>query len=327
MKFATIGTSRITDQFIEASKDSGKMTLEAVYSRTKEQAKKFAEKHGAPKIYDNFEELAEDPDIDVVYIASPNSMHFEQSLQFLEHQKHVICEKPMFTTLEEWKAAYKTAEENGVYLFEAMRTIHSPNFKHLKDNLYKAGTLRSANLTTIQYSSRYDRFLDGELPNIFSSEFAGGALMDLGVYPLYMAILLFGQPKSAVYHPVMLKSGVDGSGTLILEYEGFICTIMCSKIAPSQAPSEIHGEAGTLLIDKVSTIDSLKFYDRITDQTEELDEEESVNNMVYEIDAFVHIINENNQKEYSMLKQVSYDVLSVLEKARIESGILFDSER
>lgn len=323
MKFATIGTSRITDQFIDASKQGNALQLEAVYSRSLQKAGEFAEKHQAPQTYNDLEELANDPSIDLVYIASPNSLHFQQAILFLSHQKHVICEKPMFTSVSEWEEAYRVAAKQDVYLFEAMRTIHSPNFKILKESVHRAGTVRSAILHTIQYSSRYDAFLSGELPNIFSSDFAGGALMDLGVYPLTMAISLFGSPKHVNYHPVMLKSGVDGSGTLVLDYEGFVCTILCSKITPSSTPSEIHGELGSISIQKASTIDTITFHDRQSGHAEVISVKENEQNMIYEIDVFAKVIRTKDQAAYEQLKKISYDVLSVLDQARKSSGIVF----
>lgn len=326
MFFATIGTSRITDQFIEASKEAERFELGAVYSRSSSAAQAFAEKHQAPKFFDSLENMALDPSIDVIYIASPNALHMDQAIFFLKHKKHVICEKPIFTNLKEWQAAFQVAEENGVYLFEAMRTIHSPNYKKVLENIHEIKPVRSAFLHTIQYSSRYDAYLSGEVPNIFSSRFAGGALMDLGVYPLYMAVQLFGMPENVNYHPVMLKSGVDGSGTLVLDYKGFVCTILCSKIAPSIAPSEIHGENGTLIIDKVATIDTVTHFDRRKNTSCKISVDENEKNMVYEIEVFSKIILENDRTQYEALKKLSHQVLSILDQARAGSGIIFESE-
>ncbi|WKB36483.1 Gfo/Idh/MocA family oxidoreductase [Terrilactibacillus sp. S3-3] len=261
MHFATIGTSKITDSFIEAANKSRKMVLSAVYSRNKEKAAAFASKHRAERWYTSLEDLAQADDVEVVYVASPNALHFEQVKLMLNSNKHVICEKPIFTTLKEYDQAFAIAENHGVFLFEAIRNIQTPVFKRLKQELHRAGKIRSSILKLIQYSSRYDAFLSGDIPNVFffSPEFAGGALEDLGVYVLYTAVGLFGKPKAAHYYPVMLPSGVDGSGTLILEYDDFVCTLLCSKIAHSSSPSEIHGEKGTFSINSTSDIAKLQF--------------------------------------------------------------------
>ena len=252
INLGTIGTGWITASFIEAAKLSGKLNLSAVYSRTEDKAKQLAHTYHAAHYFTDIEEMAKSPEIQAIYIASPNSVHFEQALTFLKNKKHVICEKPIFSNRAELDEAFQIAEENGVFLFEAIRNIHTPNFRILKEKLQMAGNLRSAMLPYIQYSSRYDLFLKGEVPNIFSSTFSGGALVDLGVYPLYLAVGLFGEPRKVTYHPVILSSGVDGSGTLVLEYKDFVCTILCSKISHSVIPCEIHGEKGTFVLGECS---------------------------------------------------------------------------
>src|SRR5699024_10922031 len=153
--------------------------------------------------------------IDCIYIASPNSMHFEHTLLFLKNKKHVIREKPIFSNKTEHKKAYEVAEANNVYLYEAMRSIVKPDLQLLKDNLNKCGKIPSVVLNYSKYSSRYTKVLNGEEPNIFSLNFSGGSLVDLGVYPLSAAVSLFGKPVETTYYPTKITTGVDGSGTLI----------------------------------------------------------------------------------------------------------------
>ncbi|MFD1362119.1 Gfo/Idh/MocA family protein [Lentibacillus salinarum] len=227
MKFGTVSTGWITDAFIEASKEAEGFKHTAVYSRTVSKAEIFAAKHGVRLVFTDLNEMAASDAFQAVYIASPNSLHFEQVITFLKAKKHVICEKPIFSNLSEWKEAYRIAAENGVYLFEAMRNLHAPNFGRLKEGLKHTGSVRSMILPFIQYSSRYDKYLAGDVPNVFTPAFSGGALVDLGVYPLSLAVGLFGVPENASYFPVKLESGVDGSGTLVLEYPGFTGTILC----------------------------------------------------------------------------------------------------
>src|SRR5699024_1484811 len=108
-------------------------------------------------------------------------------------------------------------------------------------------------------SSRYDAVLNGEEPNVFSPAFAGGTLVDLGVYPIAAAIYLFGKPEHVSYTPTMIRTGVDGSGTLVMKYVDFTCTIFCSKISTSYNPSEIQGEKGTFIIGDIGSIANVDF--------------------------------------------------------------------
>ncbi|WHY87418.1 Gfo/Idh/MocA family oxidoreductase [Neobacillus novalis] len=327
LKFATVGTSWISESFIKAAIASKQLQLTGVYSRTEEKAKRNANTYNAPYFWTDLEKMAKSPDFEAVYIASPNSVHFEQALTFLKNKKHVICEKPIFSNTAELTEAYRTAEENGVYLFEAIRNIHSPNFNILKEKLHLAGKLRSTVLPYIQYSSRYDLFLQGEEPNIFSAKYSGGALVDLGVYPLYLAVGLFGEPKKVTYHPVILTSGVDGSGTLVLEYEEFVCTILCSKIAHSELPCEIHGEAGTFVLEDAAPISEIKFIDSHTKESQILSVEQVEQDMVYECINFAKIIEMKNVQEYERLKKWSQIVLRITEEARKQNNIIFASDK
>ncbi|RYM02925.1 Gfo/Idh/MocA family oxidoreductase [Sporolactobacillus sp. THM7-7] len=326
MKFGTIGTSWITDSFIEAAKKSGKLFFEGAYSRSEEKAKTFTGKHGGRQWFASIEDLAESSEIDAVYVASPNSLHYEQVKVLLRGGKHVICEKPMFMTVKECDDAFALAEKEDVFLFEAIRNIQTPVFRRLKEELPRAGTIRSGFLHLIQYSSRYDKFLDGKVANVFSPEYAGGALEDLGVYPLYAAVDLFGAPLESVYYPVKLSNGIDGSGTLILQYDGFVCTILCSKIAHSQVPSEIHGEKGTLRINSSSDISQLEWMDAHTKKTEVVASHPSDNDKVFEIVRFADVIENHDMEEYRRLKGLSRQVLEIMEKVRKEKGILFPSD-
>jgi predicted dehydrogenase len=327
INLGTVGTGWITSTFIEAAKHSGKFNLTSVYSRTTDKAKELAHTYDAAHYFTDLEEMAKSPEIQAVYIASPNSVHFEQALTFLKNKKHVICEKPIFSNTAELKEAYQTAEENGVYLFEAIRNIHTPNLQILKEKLHMAGNLRSAILPYMKYSSRYDLFLQGEEPNIFSSTYSGGALVDLGVYPLFLAIGLFGEPQKVTYYPVILRSGVDGSGTLILEYQDFVCTILCSKISDSVLPCEIQGEKGTFVLEDAAPISEIKFMDSHTKESEIFSVAQEEKDMVYECIKFAEIIETNDDQEYEMLKEWSSIVLRITEEARKQNNIVFGVER
>lgn len=327
INLGTVGTSWITTAFIEAAKHSGKFHLAGVYSRNVDKAEKMAHTYQADTFFTDLEDMAKSSEIDAVYIASPNSVHYEQAITFLKNKKHVICEKPIFSTTAELEEAHRIAEENGVYLFEAIRNIHTPNFEILKENLSKAGKLRSAILPYIQYSSRYDIFLQGEEPNIFSSKFSGGALVDLGVYPLFLAIGLFGEPKKASYHPVILRSGVDGSGTLVLEYEDFVVTVLCSKISHSVMPCEIHGEAGTFVLQDAAPISEIKFYDSHTKESDIFSVVQEEQDMAYECLTFADIIESKNDTKYKQLKELSQIVLRITEGVRKQNNIVFAVEK
>lgn len=325
MKFSTIGTSWITESFINATKEAGGTELISVYSRSNETAKAFAEKHGAEGWFTDLDEMLAGPS-DFIYVASPNVFHFEHTMKCIEKGKHVFCEKPMVYTEEQWKEIEQFAKEKDVFVFEGYRHLFSPNYTILKENIQKAGPIRSVSLQYNQYSSRYDSYLAGERPNVFTKEFAGGALMDLGVYPLSVALDLFGEPEAIKYFPVLLSNGIDGSGTLVLTYESFVVTILCSKITEATIPSEIHGEDGSLTMDHVAQIGSLVFHDHRHDSSEELAGSASEFDMVFEFEAFVEMVTNKDKASHEKWLERSRQVGKWTEVARKEAGILFPGE-
>lgn len=322
MNIATIGTSTITERFVDAIGKTNALTFAGAYSRTADKAEKL----GAPRIFTDLKELADDASIDVVYIASPNSLHFEQALFLMKHKKHIICEKPMFSTSVELAEAFKTADENNVFLFEAFRNLYTPNHDRLKGAIEKVGPVRHSFLQYMKYSSRYDNVLAGEEPNIFSPKFSGGALVDLGVYPISLAVSLFGKPEKISAHVTMLPTGVDGSGSVILDYGTHTCTTMFSKITDSYLPGEISGENGTIVIDHVAPISSIEFSSRLSGEKEQLAITEEENDMMYEAEAIALAIESNDRKMYQHYQNVSEIVLQITEEARKQNKIVFGAE-
>ncbi|HBP95906.1 MAG TPA: oxidoreductase, partial [Pantoea agglomerans] len=165
IRFAIVGTNWITRQFIDAAHETGAMKLCAVYSRSQQQAEAFIADYPCKQTFTSLEALAASPEIDAVYLASPNALHCQQALLFMSHGKHVICEKPLASNLAEVEQMIACAREHQVVLFEAFKTASLPNFLRLQQALPDVGKLRKALLNYCQYSSRYPRYLNGENPN------------------------------------------------------------------------------------------------------------------------------------------------------------------
>ncbi|EFR8995427.1 Gfo/Idh/MocA family oxidoreductase [Listeria monocytogenes] len=327
MKLGIMGTNWITDSFIEGAINSGEWNLTAVYSRTEEKARAFGEKYGDLTYFTDIEEMGKSDALDTVYIASPNALHYQHAVSLLKNKKHVIVEKPIFSTVAELEHAHQIARENNVFLFEAARHIQEPNFKRLQENIEKVGTIHGATLAYMKYSSRYDQVLNGEEPNIFSLKFSGGSIVDLGVYPLYSAITLFGEPVKATYFATKLPTGVDGLGPIILEYPTFNITIIQGKNSQSFLPSEIYGQKGTLIVDPLTGIEKITFYDNATKEETELAGPVVANDMQFEAAEFARIIEQSDRDTYEYLADLSLKVLRVSNELRHQNDIWFDAEK
>ena len=201
--------------------------------------------------------MSHDENLDAVYIASPNSFHYSQSMIFLKSKKYVLCEKAFASNSKEVNEMVQTAKENNVILMEAIRTIHLPNFHITKDNLHKIGKVRRYFASYCQYSSRYDKFKEGIVLNAFKKEFSNGSLMDIGVYTIYPLIELFGLPNNTFSTCYKLSTGVDGQGSVLLKYDEMDGVVIFSKISNSNIPSEIIGEKGSIVIDKINDFKSV----------------------------------------------------------------------
>lgn len=249
LKYATIGTSLIAEQFVVGANATGKLELGAVYSRRSDTGVDFAQKFGCNKVYTSLETLSQDKDIDAVYIASPNVFHSSQSELLLNAGKHVICEKPITTSADEYIRLKKLADSKGLIYMEAIIPIYNSSRPRIKEAIGQIGNICMAKIDYCQRSSRYDRFMNGERVNIFDMSLHAGTLMDLGVYCVYAAVDLFGMPKSIKASANFLKNGADGSGIAIFEYDNFSASLTYSKTGQSIAPTEIVGDEGSVIME------------------------------------------------------------------------------
>ena len=216
IRLGIIGSSWISCEMIRGAKSTGFFTLEAVYSRTKERAESFAREQGALHTFTSLQEMATSPLLDAVYIASPNVCHVEQCRLFLQNGKHVLCEKPLAARGQEVMELQKLAREKGVIFMEAIMMLHLPWREKLRRAVRQIGPISLAKFDFCQYSSKYDGFLQGRHQNIFDPAMETGALMDLGVYTVYPALWLFGEPMGVTAAANFLPGGADGSGTATL---------------------------------------------------------------------------------------------------------------
>ncbi|EMK3515846.1 Gfo/Idh/MocA family oxidoreductase [Vibrio parahaemolyticus] len=323
-KLAVIGTNWISQQFVEAAIQTKQFCLKAVYSRDIEKARLFGTPYDADTYYDSLETLGQDADIDAVYIASPNSLHAPQAIQMLKAGKHVICEKPMASNYALAKQMFACAEENSVVLFEAFMSPYTPNFQVLKESLPFIAPLRHATISYCQYSSRYQKYLNGENPNTFNPAFSNGSIMDIGYYCVGSAIELFGEPNSVQASAHVLPSGVDGCGSVTLAYDGFNVNLLHSKVSDSLIPSEFQGEQGSVLVDMIATGRGVERILR-GEEKETLTLPQTENHMFYEAEAFAKQLKLGVIDE--QMKQRSLTVAKVLTEVRKQTGVVFPADQ
>jgi predicted dehydrogenase len=313
MKIGILGTGKIVQEFLP---EFAKLKIEiaAILGtlRSKERVENLAAKFNIGKIYFDYDELLTDENLDTIYIALPNNLHYLHAKKALLAGKNVIVEKPAVTTVEEFADLKQIAKERQKILLEAMTVHYLPAYKNIRADLQKLGDIKIVNMNYSQYSSRYDAFKRGEILPAFDPKKAGGALMDINVYNLHFVIGLFGKPQNFSYS-ANIERGIDTSGVLLLDYGKFKAVCIGAKDCQAPAASTIQGDKGNIFIDvPTNKIDRyILNYNAGDGGAKYFDENKS--RMIYEFENFMEIIdNKNFERADEMLKisEVANSILS-----------------
>jgi predicted dehydrogenase len=326
LKFGVVGTGSITDKIIAAGRLDPRFEVSAVYSRTPERAAEFADKHAIPHRFISLEEMTTGDTVDAVYIASPNALHASQTIACLEAGKHVLCEKPFAANAREARAMIEAAQENGLLLMEAMKPTLTPNFGAIVEHLPKLGRVRGYFAAFGKYSSRYDRFKAGELPNAFNPELASGALLDIGVYAIYPMVALFGRPEKVAATVAILPSGVDGHGAASFSYDDMVASTLYSKISDLALPFEIEGEEGSIRGDAIHTITRVEYRPRGGEWQDLSAAEHSGNDYSYEIAHFIDLVLGGVTESPVNTLENSLITLEIMDEVRRQGGVVYPSD-
>ncbi|MFB9329040.1 Gfo/Idh/MocA family protein [Paenibacillus aurantiacus] len=326
IRFGIIGTNTITEKFVKAARLADGVEIAAVYSRTEARADEYADKLGIEHRFTSLEEMVQSDVIDAVYVASPNAYHARHAILGMEHGKHVLCEKPAASNARELREMIDAAKRNNVLFMEALKSTLMPNFTAIRNHLHKIGRVRRFFASYCQYSSRYDAYKQGTVMNAFKPELSNGSLMDIGVYCVYPAAVLFGKPNAVHAEAYMLESGVDGNGSLILKYGDLDAVLMYSKISNSYVPSEIQGEEGSIVINHISEPSQVRIHyrdGRIEDIT---DASQIEDNMMYEVQEFVSLLEQGKRESEVNSHASSLAAMDIMDEARRQIGLIYPAD-
>lgn len=320
MKLGILGSGLIVRDvlpLLTTMKQECKIETCYILARTSsaERAKNLCETYHLDGVFLDYDALLQ-ADIDTVYVALPNTLHFEFTKKALERGKHAIVEKPITLTSEELQILRNTAKAHGVLLIEAMSLHFTPAYQAVRDTLPELGPVRMINFQFCQYSSRYDAFLDGKTAPAFDPACAGGALMDLNVYNLHAIIGLFGRPKSFTYQPNMQR-GIDTSGVVTLDYDDCKAVALAAKDCQAPVHSTIAGEKACLTIPMpMNQISAFTVTDHKGQMIQTCDFQENVHRLSYEFYEFERIIREQDFSRADQLLEISAIVTEILEALR-----------
>ena len=246
MKLGVVGTGKIAYEIVPHLGAWG-YEVRAVCStpRSAEKARVLAAPYGA-ETYTDYAEMLAHADIEAVYVALPNNLHFSHALAALEAGRHVILEKPIAATVRQAEKLALAARERGLFLYEAITTLYQPNYLRIKELLPRIGQVRVVTCNYSQYSSRYDAFRAGTVLPAFDPACAGGALMDLGLYNVQYIVGLFGAPERVSYM-ANVERDIDTSGVMTMDYGSFKAVSIAAKDCGAPTQNVIQGNDGYIL--------------------------------------------------------------------------------
>lgn len=326
MKIGTIGTGFITDRVMEQLLEYEAYKYEAVCSRHVESAQYLVDKYHVGKVYTDVETMLLDQDIDCIYVASPNALHFKHAKMAMLAGKHVLVEKPFCSNARECEELIRICKETGCFLFEAITTIYTPNYLAIKKELDAISPIKIVQCNMSQYSRKYDAFLEGKKPNVFTLEFSGGALMDLNIYNLHFIVGLFGMPNN-VHYDANIQEGIDTSGVLTLNYDTMRVSSVASKETIGNNFCQIQGENGYLLIDgSAGPMKRVELHLRNGERKEISLQNRSAAHYYYG-GEFLKMVNENDKAYCYQTLEHSLDVMRVVDMAKASAHLVFDADK
>lgn len=321
----TIGSGSIVHTILDQVNVTDGIRLTAVYSRTEEKGRQVAAEYGADRVYTDLDAFLADEEMNTVYIASPNLLHYEQTRKTLLAGKHVICEKPFCTKADQARELTALAKEKRLFLADAVPTAFLPNLEVLKRELPKVGKVRLVLGNYSQYSSRYDLVLQGEVPNVFNPEYGGGCLMDINFYNVYLNAALFGKPMSSVYYPNRCGELADTSGVLIMQYDGFVSSSAGAKDTWGVNYFQIEGEKGHIYIrDGSNGLAEIRVVTKDSEET--FDWQDNPEWRFYEVQKLTEYMLAGDYEAVYGRLDVTIHVIEILEEARKKAGILFPGD-
>lgn len=316
MKLALLGTGMIVKEVLPVLQTIDGIELKAILStpRSIEVAKELAQSYGMSQATSQYEDILTNPELDTVYVGTPNHTHYHYAKEAILAGKHIICEKPFTLRLDEFEELVDLAKEKGVFLMEAITNQYLGNFQYIKESLDSLGDIKIVNLNYSQYSSRYDAFKRGEIAPAFDPQMGGGALRDLNVYNIHLLVGLFGKPDKVQYLPNM-ERGVDTSGILVLDYGRFKAVAIGAKDCSAEIRSTIQGNKGNITI--LGGTNALPEV-AVTANSKEIifeNHNSSHHRMYQEFVAFQEIIAQKDEQAVAKGLEHSRHVMEILEQA------------
>lgn len=323
IRWGILGPGKISGSFARGLREADGAQLVAVGSRDQSRAALFAAEHGAMNVHGSYEELARDPEVDAIYIGTPHSFHWEHTLLCLRQGKHVLCEKPLAINGIQAEQMIETAHASGLVLMEAVWTRFLPALVRVREIL-DTGTIGKVQMVMADFGFRAE--FDPE-SRLFSPDLGGGALLDVGIYPLNLAFMVLGEPVEIQTMVNLGATGVDEQSTILLRHkEGQLSVLSSSLVTDTPRQAHILGTEGSITICYpwwaanrivVKTADG-------GEESEDLPRRGG--GYTHEAEAFMELIRSGESESKIMSLDESLNIMKTMDQIRARWGLKYPCE-
>lgn len=242
-KWGIIGAGHIAGSFAKGLKILPNARCYAIASRDGDKAKRFAAEYGFEKDYDSYQAMLNDPQVDIVYVATPNNLHYTHTMMALDAGKHVLCEKPFALTCSQAMTVMRVAREKNLFLMEALWSRFHPSMTTAAQ-LLSQGVIGKPQLLQAEFGIHPTY---NENSRLFDPKLGGGSIADIGIYPIFLALFLFGDPLSMDVSSIPAPTGVDMTTSIVMTHkEGRMSVLTSSFAFDLESDAKITGDAGRL---------------------------------------------------------------------------------
>lgn len=324
IRWGILGTGRIANSFAEGLSVVDRAELTAVGSRSIERARDFGEKWKIPKAHGSYEEFSEEKEIDAIYIATPHSEHFDNSVLCMRAGKAVLCEKPLAVNAAQGRKMVTVAREQDVAFMEGMWSRFPPGMSKVRE-IFSSGILGEIRSLQADFGFRAkDRNPEGRL---FNPELAGGSLLDIGIYPVSLSSMIFGKPEEIVSTCHKGETGVDEQAAFIFRHKGGALSVLHSSIqAETSQEALVCGTQGQLRILKQCWRPQELLITHSDGREERLSLPFEGNGFNYEAVAFMELIDQGKIESEIMPHQESIEILETMDSIRSQWGLRYPME-
>ena len=322
IRWGIAGLGNIAHKFAQDLQRVPGAVLTAVGSRNKEKADLFGKEYGAVHCYGSYSELFDSDEVDVIYIATPHTSHKDLSIKAMEAGKHVLCEKPFGINSRDTKAMIEAARENNVFLMEALWSRFNPSIVKVKKHIDKADI---GQVVYLQADFAFYALNRNEEGRLLNPELGGGTLLDIGIYPIFLAYLILGKPEKIQASSNFYKTGVEIQTSMIFSYPDAQAILYSGLNSKSEMKAEISGTEGTIFLDprwhetEGYTLES-------NGNKEHFDLPTTGNGYTYEIEEVNTCIGVGQLQSELWSHQNSLDLMALMDEVRALGGIKFPFE-